>query len=93
MPYLLIRQRFSDYPTWREAFDSLSDRRGEAGIRTVLVTRNSQEPDEAVVLFEFDDPARVREHVASGALSAAHERGGVIAGSTQAAFLETAPPL
>lgn len=87
MSYLLIRQKFADYATWRAAFDSLAQARERIGLRTVLVALNQQEPDEAIVVFDAGDPELARDHVVSPALRAAHERGGVIPGSTRATFL------
>ncbi|TMR94251.1 hypothetical protein [Nonomuraea basaltis] len=87
MQHLLIRQRFSDYDTWRKAFDSLADTRQAFGMRTVLVSRNADQPDEAVVLFECADADGMRRHFASDALRDAHRRAGVVEGSTDATVL------
>jgi hypothetical protein len=87
MSHLLIRQKFTDYTTWRAAFDSLVDARERIGLRTALVALNQQDPDEAFVVFEVGDAELVRDHFVSPALRAAHERGGVIPGSTHATFL------
>lgn len=92
MPYLLIRQRFADHDQWRSAFDSLAEQRAALGLETVAVTRAPDDPTLAVVLFRFDDIARVRRHFPSPELADAHERGGVVPGSTEAVFLTEAPP-
>ncbi|GAA1098107.1 hypothetical protein [Nocardiopsis composta] len=88
MPYLLIRQRFTDYDRWREAFDSLDGRRSGLGLSTLLVARDADAPDEAVVLLGFDDAERVRAHFPSPQLEEAHRRGGVVPGSTRLLFLD-----
>ncbi len=87
MQYLLVRQRFTDYGTWRAAFDSLADMRSAAGMRTVLVSTNAEDPGEAVVLFECEDAQAMRMHATSEALRGAHERGGVLPGSNHATVL------
>ncbi|MEO3886668.1 antibiotic biosynthesis monooxygenase [Nonomuraea sp. B5E05] len=87
MEYLLVRQRFTDYDLWRQAFDGLAETRAAAGIHTVLVTVNAEEPDEAVVLFECADAQAMRQHFASAALKDAHQRAGVVPGSNQAIVL------
>lgn len=89
MHYLLVRQRFSAYASWRPVFDALDERRAASGIRTVLVTVNAHDRSEAVVLFAYDDPAALREHFDSPALRAAHRRAGVVEGSIQATELES----
>ncbi|MBB4929622.1 heme-degrading monooxygenase HmoA [Lipingzhangella halophila] len=90
MPYLLVKQRFSDYTQWRTAFDSLDGQRTALGLDLVTVTRNMADPAEAVVLFRFDDMDQVRRHFPSPELEEAHRRGGVIEGSTQVTFLREA---
>ncbi|GAA4925021.1 heme-degrading monooxygenase HmoA [Nonomuraea thailandensis] len=87
MEYLLIRQRFTDYDTWRAAFDELGEVRSAAGMRTVLVTVDAEQPEEAVVLFECDDAQAMRRHFASDALKEAHRKAGVVPGSNQASVL------
>ncbi|NRQ36522.1 hypothetical protein HII36_32515 [Nonomuraea sp. NN258] len=87
MQYLLVRQRFSDYDTWRTAFESLAEVRSAAGMRTALVSVNAEDPQEAVVLFECADAQAMRQHFTSDALQEAHQRGGVIPGSSQATAL------
>ncbi|AQZ68636.1 unnamed protein product [[Actinomadura] parvosata subsp. kistnae] len=87
MEYLLIRQRFTDYDTWRKAFDGMADVREAAGMRTVLVSVDAQQPDEAVVLFACSDAQAMRQHFASDALQEAHRQAGVVPGSNQASVL------
>ncbi|WP_406860827.1 hypothetical protein ABZO31_10345 [Streptomyces sp. HUAS MG47] len=88
MAYLLIRQKFADYSRWREAFESLAEQRKGLGLETVLVTRNTADPDEAVILFRFEDVEQVRRHFPSPQLEAAWRQGGVIEGTNQVTFLD-----
>ncbi|MFM9367296.1 hypothetical protein [Streptomyces sp. Da 82-17] len=91
MPFLLIRQKYADHTQWREAFDSLADQRAALGLETVAVTRNMNDPSEAVVLLRFDDIAQVEQHFPSPALEEAWRRGGVIEGTNEVTFLEDLP--
>lgn len=88
MAYLLIRQKFHDYDQWRPAFDSLTEKRRAAGMELLVLGRNSNDQNEAVLLFRIADEERMREHAASGALRGAHESAGVIPGSTEMVFLD-----
>jgi hypothetical protein len=90
LPYLLIRQKFVDYAQWRTAYDDMADTRAQSGLRTVALTRNKADMDEIVVLFEFDDLARVKEYIQGPGLAEAWRRGGVVPDSNQATFLEAA---
>ncbi|MFD0470027.1 hypothetical protein ACFQ0B_18100 [Nonomuraea thailandensis] len=56
-------------------------------MRTVLVTVDAEQPEEAVVLFECDDAQAMRRHFASDALKEAHRKAGVVPGSNQASVL------
>lgn len=87
MPHLLIRQKTTDYAQWQEAFDSMTEERAAAGLRTVLVSRNQADPDELVVLFEVTDQAALKEYLGGDGLKAAWERGRVIPETNQATFL------
>lgn len=88
--YVLVRQRCSDFASWFASFESLADRRRAAGLRTVLVSRDGDDPDQVVVLFSSSDPSGARGHLASGALRDARRRARVVPGSTQVAFLRAA---
>lgn len=87
MPYLLIRQRFSDYRQWRTAFDSLSEKRSRAGMKQLVVSRNAEDPSEAVVVFEVADVEEAQRHASSDALRQAHSAGGVLEGTSQVTVL------
>ena len=55
MPYMLVRQEFDDYGTWRADFDSFAYARKLAGCMGAQVFRSLEAPSELVVLFEFCD--------------------------------------
>lgn len=93
MPYVLIRQRFTDYTQWRGNFDSLDAQRDALGVAPVMVARDRDDPAEAVVLFRYDDEVRLRRHLTSPELAEAHRDGGVVEGSTRATFLNEADPI
>ncbi|MEV4114783.1 hypothetical protein [Nonomuraea sp. NPDC049695] len=87
MQYVLVRQEFADYDTWRKAFDDFTERREAAGLRLVLVARNAANQNEIVVLFESTNADETARHAGSEALREAHRRGGVIEGSSQMTIL------
>jgi hypothetical protein len=87
MAYILIRQKFADYETWREAFDSLAAQREKFGLEAIVVGRNAEDDNEAIVLFGYPPELEVQKHVFSEALRQAHQRGGVVEGSTQITYV------
>lgn len=90
MSYILIRQKFTDYTRWRTSFDAMAAERQRHGLRNVVVTRNRDDLDEVVVLFEITDPVAVREYLRGGDLKAAWKRGTVIPDTNQVTFLDDA---
>lgn len=93
MSHILIRQKFTDYPKWREAFDGMAAEREANGLRAVVVTRNQQDPDEVVVLFAITDPAAMKQYLGGTGLKEAWRRGTVIPETNQVTFLADAPAL
>jgi quinol monooxygenase YgiN len=77
MPHLLVQQRIEEFDRWKEVFDRLAPARAEASCRSTALFRNREDPHEVVVLFEFDDLARAREHLTSPELRAAWQAAGV----------------
>jgi heme-degrading monooxygenase HmoA len=55
MPYLLARHKVRDYAQWKAVFDEHAPRRKELGSHGGIVLRNAREPDEILVLTEWDD--------------------------------------
>jgi quinol monooxygenase YgiN len=77
MAHLLIHQRIEEFGRWKEVFDRLARARAAASCRSTALFRNRDDPHEVVVLFEFDDLARAREHMAGPELRAAWQEAGV----------------
>lgn len=90
MPYVLIRQKFTDYPKWRAAFDGMAAEREANGLRQVVVTRNRNDRDEVVVLFAITDPEAMRHYLGGDGLAEAWRRGTVIPETNQVTFLDDA---
>ena len=77
MPHVLVHQRIEEFDRWKEVFDRLAPARAAASCRSTALFRNLEDPHEVVVLFEFDDLARAREHMGSAELRAAWRDAGV----------------
>jgi heme-degrading monooxygenase HmoA len=95
MPYLLERHKVRDYARWREVFDADSAGREAAGCRGARIFRSADDPEEVVVLFEWDTLERARRRVESATLSQKFDEAGVSGGIGQTEFYlleEEAPP-
>jgi quinol monooxygenase YgiN len=77
MPHLLVQQRIEEFDRWKEVFDRLAPARTAASCRSTALFRNLEDPHEVVVLFEFADMAKAREHMTSPDLRAAWQAAGV----------------
>src|SRR5215210_7706022 len=86
MPYLLERHRVRDYARWREVFDADTGNREATGCRGARIFRNAEDPEEVVVLFEWDSLERARRRIASLTLNRKFEEAGVSGGKGQTEF-------
>lgn len=77
MPTLLIRHRVTDYATWKPDFDGrIVDRRAH-GCRGSRIFLNAADPNETLILLEWDDLDRARLFAQSDDLRDAMARSGV----------------
>jgi heme-degrading monooxygenase HmoA len=86
MPYLLERHKVRDYDRWRGVFDADSAGREAAGCRGARIFRNAEDPQEVVVLFEWDSLESARRRIESATLSRKFEEAGVSGGVEQTEF-------
>jgi heme-degrading monooxygenase HmoA len=86
MPYLFERHRIRDYARWREVFDADTGNREAAGCRGARIFRNAEDPQEVVVLFEWDSLERARRRIESARLGQEFDKAGVSGGIGQTEF-------
>ena len=78
MPYLLVRHKVADYEQWKAVFDAHSVTRQANGSRGGQLFRNASDPNELVVLFEWDVLERARQFAQSEDWRAVMQRAGVV---------------
>lgn len=86
MPYLLERHKVNDYDRWREVFDGDTAGREAAGCLGARVFRDADNPDEVVVLFEWDSLERARQRIETATLGQKFDEAGVSGGIGQTEF-------
>ena len=86
MPYLLERHKVRDYDRWREVLDADVAGREAAGCRGARIFRNAEDPQEVVVLFEWDSLESARRRIESATLSRKFEEAGVSEGIGRTEF-------
>jgi heme-degrading monooxygenase HmoA len=77
MPYILVRHKVEDYAKWRPAYDEHGAARQASGCRGTHVFRNAEDPNEIVMLLEWDDLENARQLIQSEDLREAMKRSGV----------------
>ena len=77
MPALLMRHKVVDYATWKPSFDEHGTTRRANGARGDRLFRNAADPNEVLVLVEWDDLDRARLFAESDDLQEAMARAGV----------------
>ena len=77
MPCLLIRHHVADYPAWKAVFDEQGDLRRANGSQGSRLFRNAANPNEILLLLEWDDLERARLFADSDDLREAMTRAGV----------------
>jgi len=77
MPYLLIRHTIGNYAQWKPEFDDFASKRKALGSKGGYLFRNADNPDEIVILLEWDTLENARLHAQSDELRQAMQRAGV----------------
>ena len=78
MPYLLVRHKVTDYDKWKSAFDAHSLTRQANGSRGGQLFRNASDPNEVIMLLEWDVLETARQFVQSEELREVMQRAGVV---------------
>jgi quinol monooxygenase YgiN len=78
MAYLLVRHKVKDYDKWKPVFDEHAATRKAGGSREGHLFRNADNPDEIIILFEWDKIEKARKFAQSEDLKRTMERAGVI---------------
>ena len=82
MPYLLVRHKVEDYARWRPIYDEHGATRkagGASGSAAGRVFRSDADPNELVILLEWDDLEKARQFAQSEELRQTMQRAGVVA--------------
>ena len=86
MPYLLERHKVQDYDRWRKVFDEDAGNRAASGSRGARIFRDTDDPSELVVLFEWESLEMARQRVESQAVKQKFGEARVAGGVEQTEF-------
>jgi heme-degrading monooxygenase HmoA len=78
MPYLLVRHKVEDYEQWKPVFDhDHGATRKRSGSKGGWILRNADDPNELVILLEWDSSENARHFVNADQTREAMQRAGV----------------
>jgi heme-degrading monooxygenase HmoA len=87
MAYILVQQEVEDYSKWKSVFDENVSFRRENGSKGGSVFRSTDNPEELVILLEWDNLEKAKEFVQSDRLREAMKKAGVV-GKPNIRFLD-----
>jgi heme-degrading monooxygenase HmoA len=87
MAQLIIRHKVKDFGKWKPLFDEHGAKRKAAGSRGGRLFRSEKDPNEVVILFEWEDLGKARKFTESEDLLQTMESAGVV-GKPDLYFLE-----
>ena len=78
MAFILIKHKVKDYTAWKSAFDSFYEKRKSGGEKSYHIFHVDGEPNNLIVLFEWDNLDNARLFMNSPDLKEAMQGAGVI---------------
>ena len=86
MSYVMVTHKVADYARWKPIFDADGANRQAGGSRGGQLLRSADDPNEVVILFEWD-LEQARQYSQREALRAKMQEAGVL-GPPEISFLE-----
>jgi heme-degrading monooxygenase HmoA len=87
MAQLFIRHKVKDYAKWKSLFDEHGAKRKAAGSKGGRLFHSEKDPNEVVILFEWQDLGKAHQFAESEDLRKTMERAGVV-GKPELYFLD-----
>lgn len=78
MPYLIIKHQVENFEKWKGFFDTSDSIRRMYGEKDYKIFRNTEDVNEVVILFEWEDPHKAIEYSRTNTLKMAMKQAGVI---------------
>lgn len=86
MTTTLVRVAFENFEEWKRVFEESAELRRAFGSQGVRIFRNADEPNEAIVIAEYESPDQARQLFQSSEYREAISRAGVT-GRPEVVFL------
>jgi heme-degrading monooxygenase HmoA len=77
MPFILVRHKVEDYAKWKPVYDEHGAVRKASGSKGARLLRNTDNPNETVILMEWDTIENAKKFASSDNLREVMQRAGV----------------
>ncbi|MFQ5936139.1 MAG: cyclase [Acidiferrobacterales bacterium] len=77
MPHVLIRHKVKDFTSWKPVFDEHASTRKAAGSKGGILFRSAGDPNEVVIIFDWENVEHARRFIESEDLRETMQRAGV----------------
>lgn len=77
MIYVIAQLKLESYDKWKPLFNERSAMRKENGAKEANLFRNSDDPNEVVILFKWDNKENAKKYVESATLLEALQKAGI----------------
>lgn len=77
MTFVLVRHKVQDFAKWKPIYDDHAAKRKSGGSKGARLFRNADNPNEVILLFEWDQLDHARQFLQSEDLRKAMEKAGV----------------
>jgi heme-degrading monooxygenase HmoA len=78
MAHLVVRAKFEDFARWKPIFDRHGATRKASGSKGGYIFRNTSDPNELIVLFEWDNLENARQFAQSEELRERMQEAGLM---------------
>ena len=78
MAFVIANHKVKDYSAWRPKYDADEERRTSAGIKTVKVFTDENDPNDVTMYWEVENTEKVREMMKDPELKTRMEEAGVV---------------
>ena len=87
MAFVIFRSKVESFAKWKSIYDSNKEFRRNAGLKSDRAFQSKDDPNELVILFEWDSLERAKQFANSPELRERMQQAGVI-GKPEVLFLE-----
>ena len=88
MAHIMIRHKVKDFSTWKPFFDKNGAMRGKAGCKGGYIFHSEDNPNDVVVIFDWDNIDNAKKFAQSSQLRDAMQKAGV-QGTPEVYFLDS----